>query len=354
MSDGSWTSPSPAPPAPQAAAPAPAPAAPRRRSALTVVAVVLLVLSVVANAVLVLAVIGLTAMVGGSLTGGAVDDNYLERVVEKGPAAHKIAVIRVEGLIYDPLVGSVQRQLRRAALDDRVKAVIIRINSPGGYLTASDMLYHAVKSFREQTGKPVIASMDAVAASGGYYTACGADTIVAQRTTVTGSIGVIAQYYFLNGLLQDKLGIHMVTLKMGEQKDWPNMFSDGMTPEQTAYLMGSLLEPGYNQFVDVVAEARKTDRAGILKLATGRIFMAADAEANGLIDEIGYFERAVEIARERAGLRAARVVEYVQPFGFLDLLGASARPQALIDLRPETLTALVSPSPRVMALWTGQ
>ena len=351
MTDGTWT-PASTPPQPQPAATAAA--TPRKRSAVTILTVILLVLSIAANVVLLAAVIGLATMVGASLTGGGIDDNYLERVVEKGPASHKIAVIRVEGLIYDPLVAAVHSQVRRAARDDDVKAVILRINSPGGYLSASDMLYHEIQSFREETGKPVIAAMDGVAASGGYYAACATETIVAQQTTITGSIGVIAQYYFLSGLLQDKLGIHTVTLKMGDQKDWPNMLSAGMTAEQTEYIMTALLEPGYNRFVDVVAEARKTDRQKILTLATGRIFIAAEAKANGLIDEIGYFERAVEIAKERAGLAEARVVEYVQPFGLFDLLGASAKTGALIDLRPETLTALVTPSPRVMTLWTGQ
>jgi protease-4 len=191
-----------------------------------------------------------------------------------------------------------------------------------------------------------------VAASGGYYIACAADTIVAQRTTVTGSIGIVAQYFFLNGLMEDKLGIQSVTLKRGRQKDWPNMFAGEMTPEQRDYIMEALLDPGYNQFVDVVAEARGMERDAVLALATGRIFMGPAARENGLVDEIGYFGRAVEIAREKAGVAEAKVIEYVRPFGFMDIFGLTAKAESLLDLRPETLAGLSSP--RVMYLWTGR
>lgn len=350
MTDGTWP--------PESAAPSPAQngvpegAKPRKRtSVLGILATILLVLSIVANVVLVLMVIGLLAMLGASFSGGGVDDTYFERLVERGPSSKKIAVIRIEGLIYEPLVAAVQKKLDRAARDDDVKAVILRINSPGGYLTASDMLYHEIRSFADETGKPVVVAMDAVAASGGYYAACGASDIVAQRTTVTGSIGVIAQYFFLSGLLEDKLGIRTVTLKMGDRKDWPNMFAADMTPEQSEYIMTTLLEPGYNQFVDVVAEAREMDRDQVRRLATGRIFLAREAKENGLIDHIGYFERAVEIAKERAGIEEARVVEYIRPFGFLDLFSLSAKAKSLLDLGPESLPALSSP--RIMYLWTG-
>ena len=354
MADGPWT-PGPAGPVSSAPQGVPNNPAPRKRtSVLAVLVGVLLVLSIVANAVLLVAVIGMATALGGSLGGGGIDDTYLERVVHRGPSSRKIAVIRIEGIIYDPLVASVQKKLDRAARDEDVKAVIIRINSPGGYLTASDMLYQAIRSFAQETGKPVVAAMDGVAASGGYYAACAADHIVAQRTTVTGSIGVIAQYFFLSGLLQDKLGIRTVTLKMGDQKDWPNMMAADMTPEQRDYIMGALLEPGYDQFVEVVAGAREMDREKVLALATGRIFMARDAQANGLIDEVGFFGRAVEIARERAGIEEARVVEYIQPFGFLDLFGVSGRAASLLNLTPDTILSLVAPSPQVMCLWTGR
>ena len=350
MTDGSWTPGAADPRRPEA--PFPAEARPKKRtSVLAVLAVILLVVSIGANAVLLLMVVGLAAALGGSLAGGGVDDTFVERVIERGPSSKTIAVVRIEGLIYGPLVSQVRAKLNRAARDDDVKAVILRINSPGGYLTASDVLYHEITSFAQETGKPVVAAMDSVAASGGYYAACAADDIVAQRTTVTGSIGIIAQYFFLGELLEDKLGVRTVTLKLGDQKDWPNMFSADITPEQSEYIMTTLLQPGYDQFVDVVAEAREMDRDEVLRLATGRIYMAREAKECGLIDEIGYFERAIEIAKERAGIERARVVELVQPFGFLELFRVSAKAKTLLDLGPGSLPSLASP--RIMYLWTG-
>jgi len=245
MTDGSWT---PSPPsgddAPAAASPPPRP----RSRVWPILATVLLLLSVIANGVLLLIVIGMGMMLATTMatqfSGAAADDALLEQTVERGPSGTKIAVVRIQGLIEDTLVERVRRGLDRARRDDGVVAVILRINSPGGYLTASDALYHHVAVFAEETGKPVVAAMDSVAASGGYYAACAADTIVAQRTTVTGSIGIIAQYFFLNELMEDKLGIQSVTLKRGQQKDWPNMFSGQMTPEQRDYIMEALLDPG--------------------------------------------------------------------------------------------------------------
>jgi len=331
------------------------PSPPRKRSrVLTVLGTVLLVLSILANLVLlglVVVLLGLVGVMGTRMT-GTLEEPMLERVIERGPSGTKIAVVPVEGLIDGRLAERVRRALDHAARDDAVVAVILRIDSPGGYLTASDVLYHHIRRFAETSGKPVVAAMEAVAASGGYYAACAAGTIVAQRTTVTGSIGVIAQYFFLQGLMEDKLGIRMVTLKRGDQKDWPNPFADDMTPEQRRYLMEALLDPGYEQFVRVVAEARGMDREAVLRLATGRIYVGQEAKKVGLVDEVGYFERAVQIAKEKAGVERARVIEYVRPFGFLDLLGLSAKAASVLDLRPEALPGLSTP--RVMYLWTGR
>lgn len=351
---------SPPPPPPPAAtgpmagasgpyAPPPcAPSAPRRRGGLAAVLLgIFLVLSLLANGGMLVAIFGLVAALGA---GSGAEDTYLEKVLEAGPGSAKIAVIRVDGIIEENMAERLRGQIERAAGDANVRAVILRINSPGGGLTASDMIHHMVTSELADK-KPVVAAMDGLAASGGYYIACAADEIVAQQTTITGSIGVIAQFFFVNGLLQDKLGVTTVTLKMGEQKDWPNMFAAGMTAEQSEYLMDVLLKPGYEQFVGVVAKSRDMDVAKVKRLATGRVFMAAEAKAAGLIDEIGYFERAVEIARKRAGLTEARVVEYVQPFNFGDLLGLQARSGLLGDLKPEKLHALATP--KVMCLWTA-
>jgi len=339
------------PPQPMAPSPPPpsAPSRPPRRwGLLSALLVVLLGLSVLANVVLVLVIVGLAGALGSS----GIEDNYVERIVERGPSSQKIAVIHVAGFIDEYMVASLRAQMVRAAEDRHVKAVILRIDSPGGGLTASDMIYMDVKTVLAD--KPVLAAMDGVAASGGYYVACASGPIVAQPTTITGSIGVIGEFFFLKGLLTDKLGIQMVTLKMGSQKDWPNMFAADMPPEQQEYLMTTLLKPGYDQFVDIVAKSRKMPREKVLSLATGRIFMAKEAKDVGLIDEVGYFDRAVALAKQKAGIAEARVVEYIRPFRFLDFLAASARTpfgMDLKDLRPEKLAALASP--RILYLWTG-
>jgi protease-4 len=314
-------------------------------SALTVIALVLLGLSLAANAVLVIALVAMAGFSGVGYT----EEAYVEHVIEKGSSSNKIAVIRVEGIIEESMAEALRLQLQRAAHDRSVKAVILRINSPGGGLTASDMIYHDVKTILEE--KPVIAAMDSVAASGGYYVACAADKIVAQHTTVTGSIGVIGEFFFLSGLLKDKLGVQVVTLKMGEQKDWPNMFAADMPPEQRDYLMDTLLRPGYDRFVDTVSEAREIKRDEVLKLATGRVFMAPEARKNKLIDEIGYFDQAIKIAEQEAGISGARVVEYIQPFRLFDILGVNAKTDTLLNFSREKLSNLASP--RIMYLWTG-
>ena len=347
---------SPFPGSPSAAGPAgptdSRPAPRHRGGAWTVIATILLALSVVANGVLLLTVIGLAAGFSASLTGGVTEEALIERVVQKGPASSKIAVLRLEGIINETAAESLAKQIERAAADPRVKAVILRINSPGGGLTASDMIYHDLTTYLVDADKPIIAAMDSVAASGGYYVACAADRIIAQPTTITGSIGVIAQLFFLQGLMQDKLGITPVTLKMGEQKDWPNMFGDaGLSEEQREYLMKSLLEPGYERFVNVVAEGRAMDRNDVLRLATGRIFLAPEALQAGLVDEVDYFDRAVEAAMEAAGIDEARIIEYVEPFSLGRIFGLGLKAGEALDLAPEKLASLASP--KVMYLWTG-
>ena len=335
----------PPPPARPVGPPPPRP--PRRWGALQIVTLIFLVLSLLGNILLLLITVGLVTL----LAGGEMEDGFIERIVEKGPASEKIAIIHVDGLIDEELAERIRGEARRAARDDCVKAVVLRINSPGGGLTASDMIYHDIHSLAAESGKPVVASMDSVAASGGYYVACAADEIVAQRTTITGSIGIIAEFFFLQGLLQDKLGVKTVTLKMGEQKDWPNLFAGDMTEPQRQYILETLLVPGYDRFVTTVAESRQMKRGDVEKLATGRIFMAAEAKSCGLVDQIGYLDDALDAAMGRAGVTEARVVEYQRPFRLRDLLGLSTQAKTALDLRPERLAALATP--KVMYLWTG-
>jgi protease-4 len=329
---------------------APAPAEPKKRSykVAAIVLAILLGLSFMVNAVLMLATLALV----GLAVGGESGDTFTEKTVERGPAADKIAVIRIEGIINGEMAATVHGQVERAARDSAVKAVILRINSPGGGLTASDMIYHDVKTLLADKGKPVIAAMDAVAASGGYYVSCAAGDVVAQPTTITGSVGVIAQFFYLEGLLKDKLGVTTVTLTKGKKKDWPNIFGANMTDEQKEYFLDTLLEPGYARFIEIVAAARKLKAEDVRSgIATGQIYMAAEAKEKGLIDAIGYFDQAVDLAKKKANLTSARVVEYNRPFRLADLVGMESRNRAIFDMTPDRLAELGAP--KIMYLWTG-
>jgi protease-4 len=321
------------------------PATPRKRSVLAIVFGILLVGSIILNAVM--GLFCLLVLVGGS----AGEESLVERTVGKGAATHKIAVIRIQGVISEEMAERLHTQFERAAGDASVKAVILRINSPGGGLTASDTIYHDIKTLLD--GKPVVAAMGGVAASGGYYIACSAKEIVAQRTTITGSIGVVAQFFFVGGLLKDKLGVVPVTLTKGKRKDWPNIFTGiEMTEEQRTYLDESLMEPGYQQFVDIVAEGRGMTREKALRLATGEIYLGQKAKELGLVDAVGYFDDAVAETKKLAGLKDARVVEYAQPFSLAGLLGVESKTPAILDLTPEKLSNMASP--KLMYLWTGE
>lgn len=235
----------------------------------------------------------------------------------------KIAVVDVDGIILNESersfltpgehpVAHLLEELDKAARDPAVKAVVLRINSPGGSVTASELMHHELERFRK-SGKPVVAMMLDVAASGGYYIACAADEIVACRSTVTGSIGVIMQTIEVTGTMQ-KIGVRAEAIKSGDQKGAGSPF-ESLTPEQREVfqvVVGEL----YTQFVDVVAAGRpELSRERILELADGRIYTAPQALENGLIDRIGTVRDAIARAKELGGVKKARVVAYARPYG---------------------------------------
>ena len=247
-----------------------------------------------------------------------------ERVLDREGlfAADKIAVIDVEGVILNsnqpsllnpgenPVVALLE-QLDEAREDPRVKAVVLRINSPGGSVTASELMHAELLRFRE-TGKPVIAMLLDVAASGGYYIACAADEIVAARSTVTGSIGVIMQTFDATGPMQ-RIGLRADAIKRGDQKGAGSPF-ESMTPEQRAVFQQIILEL-YDQFVEVVAVGRELEEASVRALADGRVYTAGQALECGLIDHIGTMPQAIALAKERAGVERATLITYARQFG---------------------------------------
>jgi protease IV len=240
------------------------------------------------------------------------------------PCRNKIAIIDVDGMILNVrssgLFGSgdnpmsVFRERLDAAADDRhVKAVVLRINSPGGAVTASDIMYQEVIHFRRDTGKPVIACMMDVAASGAYYIAMGCDRVYAHPTTVTGSIGVIMSLYNASGLFA-KIGVTSDPIKSGPNKDLGNP-GRPMTEEERAILQG-MVNSFYDQFVQVVARGRGMPEDQVRTLADGRVYTGLDAKKAGLVDEVGYLEDALRDAMEMAAIKDAAVIAYDRGEGY--------------------------------------
>jgi protease-4 len=232
----------------------------------------------------------------------------------------KIALIDVEGLLVnahtggfltsgDNPVSTFRERLDAAALDKRVKAVVLRINSPGGTVTASDIMYRDLVNFREQTGKPVVACCMDVAASGGYYLAMGCDRVYAHPTTVTGSIGVIMSLYNASRLM-NLIGVKNEPIKSGAIKDIGNP-ARPMTDEERVILQG-LINNFHEQFLEVVARGRheRLNAQRVRELADGRVYSGVEAKKLGLVDEVGYLEDALRCALQMACLKDAAVVAY--------------------------------------------
>lgn len=210
--------------------------------------------------------------------------------------AKKLAVIDLYGTIYSS--SNITRQLKFYQNHSSVKAVVIRINSPGGVIGASQEIYNAVKRVRE-SGKTVIVSMGNVAASGAYYAACGADTIIANPGTTTGSIGVIAEIINVQELLK-KIGISFQTVKSGRFKDTGSPYRK-LSYADKQYLQ-SWIDDAYDQFVDVVSKERNISKEKVLKIADGRVFTGRQALQNGLVDILGDYHDAIKLASELGGI----------------------------------------------------
>ncbi len=237
----------------------------------------------------------------------------------QGRGGEKILVLPISGFIADTpsdrlfydrpgVVQEVVAQLQRAAADGDVRAVVLKIDSPGGSSTGSDILHHELTRFRQRTGIPVVAALMNVAASGGYMAALPADRIVAHPTTVTGSIGVVFIRPQFSGLM-GKIGVGVDVSKSGPQKDMGSPFRVA-TPEEEA--MFQALVDGLNRrFLNLVKERRKLTDGQLKEVATARVYLAEDALRVGLIDQVGYLDDALAAARDLAGLpNHARVVVY--------------------------------------------
>ncbi|QDU96354.1 signal peptide peptidase SppA [Lignipirellula cremea] len=271
-------------------------------------------------------------------------------------AADKVAIIEISGAIMDG-EGYVKDQIDRVRADKSVKAVVLRIDSPGGGVSASDYLYYQLKNLREERDLPMVVSMGGMAASGGYYVAMAAKrlteygTIFAEPTTTTGSIGVIIPHYDLTGLMSE---YHVAddSIVSGPHKQ---MLSPTrvMSPEDRAILQ-TYVDSAFSRFKDVIKDGRpyfKQNPEKLDALATGQIYTAGQAEQNGLVDEIGYFDQALEQALKigRLDRDQVRVIRYSKPMSVSQLVGLAQQPRSQFDLK----TLLDMSSPRAYYLATS-
>lgn len=273
-----------------------------------------------------------------------VDNELEEKVVEKArtSTSDKVAIIDVSGLIMNARQSGFLRQgqnpvsvfhekLQKAADDSEVKAILVRINSPGGTVTATDMMYRELMRFKEQSGKPVVVLMMDVAASGGFYLSCAGDHVVAYPSTVTGSIGVIIQTITFKPAL-DRLGIHAQALTSGKNKAAGSPLGD-MTDEHRAILQG-LVDDFYGKFRAVVRNAKPNIPADKFDDVTdGRVVSGTDAKDLGLVDQVGDLHDAFAAAKQQAGLSAASLVIYHRPLNYV-ASPYSATPVGGSDPRP--------------------
>lgn len=266
------------------------------------------------------------AFVAGSAAGGK--KHVIETVIE-GSGENKIAIISVKGILSNEpaesffiekpsIVEIVKQQLEQAAGDIHVKAVLFEVDSPGGGITASDIIYNQITKFKTDTKKKVVVYMQDVAASGGYYISSAADAIVAHPTTITGSIGVIMPLVNVAELI-NHYGIKDNSIASGNMKEIGSPFKP-MTLEESAVLK-NIIDEMYMQFVNVVSTGRKLDIEAVKNLADGRIYTGKQALGKGLIDQLGYMEDAISLTKKMAGLTEATIVRYETHHGLAELFG---------------------------------
>ena len=325
----------------------PAPERRRRFSGWRVLWGILFGLSVLANIGLFLLLLGAIIVLAGTGAGG-----YGTNVLREGPRNSRIAVIDIEGIIDESQAENDHRQLDTAGKDSAVKGIIVRVNSPGGTIAASDRIYREIVEYRTRQGQPAVAFMQGLAASGGYYACVACEQIVAEPTAITGSIGVVMSHFVFQDLLENKLGVQPVFLTKGQKKDWPSSFRKP-SAEELAYIDDRLLEPAYQRFIGVVREGRKQVLSAqeVSKLADGSIYVADQARAVELIDEIGYLDDAITMVKNQAGIKDAQVIEYRKPLSFMDLLMAQGKKTSILPLDRAKLFELCTP--QVLYLWNA-
>jgi protease-4 len=247
-----------------------------------------------------------------------------EQVLREGTgdfADQKIAVIDLQGMItasesrsllrpHPNTVAEVKARLDRASRDGDVRAVVLRIGSPGGEVTACDILHREVSRFREATRKPVVACIQEQGASGAYYVAVAADAILSHPTAIVGSIGAVLASYDISGLL-DKIGVKVAPIKSASKKDLNSPFRH--LSEEEREILQSLVNQVHQRFVDVILAGRPAlTREDLEELADGRVLSGIEAARRQLVDRVGYLDDALEDAAARAGIESPAVVSYAR------------------------------------------
>ncbi len=292
---------------------------------------------------------------------GNKSDALTEKVIIKGEdeIPDKIALISMFGAIGgggsehqgEGSVSQLSRRLRKAAKDNKVKAVILQVNSPGGGLTASDLIHNEIVQLKN-AGKPVVVWVCGLAASGGLYVSAPTDWIVASPTSLIGSIGVIMQRMEIKELLE-KIGVKSKPIKSTTMKDLGSPFRE-MTQEEETYF-SELINTMNEKFISIIVEGRHLSSEKVHSLASGKIFTAEESLEHGLIDDIGYFDRAFEKARELADASSPDLIKYKEPFDIekafakfpfggsgSTFLGSKTAIQSLLDM---------SYTPELRAVW---
>ncbi|MBZ0271287.1 signal peptide peptidase SppA [bacterium] len=294
------------------------------------------------------------------------DDKLTARVVKTVGAGgdNRVLLLDIDGVITaegeqvwfwdrEATTSQIEKKLRKAAKDDRIKAVVLRINSPGGGVTASDVVYREIRRYKEAQKIPVVTMMMDVGASGGYYIACASDEIIAHPTTITGSVGVIIYSLGFDGLF-GKIGMESRVIKSGALKDMGNPF-DEFSEEERAVFQAAV-DGMYARFFNVVLENRKMDPEKLRELADGRIYTGEQAAQVGLIDRTGYIDDAIRSAMDRAKIGDAKVILYTDSYRKETNVYSNSfvKTPSLGMPAPDLEMMLELSRPRAMYMWLGQ
>ncbi len=325
-----------------------------------VAAVALLGISIVINAAF--ALFQTSVGTGFDEIMGTAETGFSENVIESGNPAKRIAVLDVNGVIQDTgeaasLFGAVgynhesfMTQLERVKDDDTIKAVVLKVNSPGGGVVESAEIYDKIKEIQEGTDKPIYVSMGAVAASGGYYISAPADKIFVNAETITGSLGVIMQSVNY-GKLAERYGVEFVTIKSGPYKDIMSPTRD-MTPEEEAILQ-EMLNDSYETFVDVIEDGREMTEAQVKQVADGRIMNGRQAVEANLADDFGFDEDVIAAIQKDYDLTGAEVFEFGAEQGLASFFSMKVNSLFGADIETQMIGKLLTEqsAPRMMYLY---